>query len=168
MTRSGRWRDRLTYANITATLALFIAVSTGGAYAANELGKRTVGPKQLKREAVTSRALKNNTIARRDLKRRLDANIGPTHYAEIDVDGTVSEATKGVSLSAGPAPNVHIVNVPGKLHDCGYAATVSPGTTNVTGAIAQVLGHSDTSVTVRAVDINGQTVASGLHVVVTC
>jgi hypothetical protein len=38
----GRIRARLTYANVVATLALFIAVSTGGAYAANTIGSADV------------------------------------------------------------------------------------------------------------------------------
>lgn len=47
-----RLRSRLGYANVMATLALFIALG-GGAYAATQLPKNSVGTKQLKNAAVT-------------------------------------------------------------------------------------------------------------------
>jgi len=43
---------RLSYANVIATLALFVALG-GGAYAATQLPKNSVGAKQLKSGAVT-------------------------------------------------------------------------------------------------------------------
>jgi hypothetical protein len=45
-------RRRLTYANVTATLALFLALNVG-AYAAVKLPANSVGAKQLKNKAVT-------------------------------------------------------------------------------------------------------------------
>lgn len=48
-----RVRGKLTYANVIATLALFIALAGGTAYAASELGKESVGTKQLAKGAVT-------------------------------------------------------------------------------------------------------------------
>jgi hypothetical protein len=47
---------RLTYANVVATLALFVALG-GGAYAATQLKKNSVGTKQLKNGAVTAAKL---------------------------------------------------------------------------------------------------------------
>jgi hypothetical protein len=47
---------RLTYANVVATLALFVALG-GGAYAATQLKKNSVGTKQLKNGAVTEAKL---------------------------------------------------------------------------------------------------------------
>ena len=44
---------KLTYANVVATLALFIALAGGTAFAASQLGKESVGTKALKKEAVT-------------------------------------------------------------------------------------------------------------------
>ncbi|HTT93894.1 MAG TPA: hypothetical protein VMF55_04430 [Solirubrobacterales bacterium] len=49
MHRSGR---KLTYANVMATIALFVALG-GASYAAIKLPKNSVGAKQLKKEAVT-------------------------------------------------------------------------------------------------------------------
>ena len=48
-------RPKLNYANVVATIALFVAL--GGAAVAAGLPKNSVGPKQLKPGAVTARAL---------------------------------------------------------------------------------------------------------------
>lgn len=54
-------RPRLTYANIVATLALFVALG-GGAYAAVTLPADSVGTKQLKNRAVTPAKVARETI----------------------------------------------------------------------------------------------------------
>src|SRR4051812_13096453 len=56
-----RLRSRLTYANITATLALCLAL-TGGAYAALEIPPDSVGTKQLKKGAVARAKLKGKAV----------------------------------------------------------------------------------------------------------
>jgi hypothetical protein len=54
-------RFRPTYASVTATLALFVALG-GGAYAASSLPARSVGSKQLKKNAVTRAKIKRNAV----------------------------------------------------------------------------------------------------------
>ena len=60
-----RIRSRLTFANVIACTALFVALG-GGAYAATQLPKNSVGTKQLKKAAVTpaklSKAAKSTLI----------------------------------------------------------------------------------------------------------
>jgi hypothetical protein len=53
-------RPKLNYANVIATLALFVAL--GGAAVAAGLPKNSVGPLQLKRNAVTTKALKRGAV----------------------------------------------------------------------------------------------------------
>lgn len=55
-----RFRPRLTYANVIASLALFIAL--GGAAVAAGLPRNSVGPKQLKRGAVTAKAIRSKAV----------------------------------------------------------------------------------------------------------
>ena len=55
-----RFVPRPTYANVIATIALFIAL--GGAAVAAGLPKNTVGPRQLKRGAVTAAKIRKNAI----------------------------------------------------------------------------------------------------------
>jgi hypothetical protein len=55
-------RPKLTYANVTATLALIIAVGGASAFAAAQLAKNSVGAKQLKKNAVTTSKIKNGAV----------------------------------------------------------------------------------------------------------
>ncbi len=48
-----RLSTKLTYANVMATIAVFIALGGGTAFAASQLAKNSVGTKQLKNGAVT-------------------------------------------------------------------------------------------------------------------
>ena len=52
---------RLSYANVMATIAVFIALG-GGALAATQLKKNSVGAKQLKRDSVTSAKVKDGSL----------------------------------------------------------------------------------------------------------
>ena len=61
-------RPRLSYANVVATLALFLALAGGTAFAAMQLGKESVGTKQLKKNAVTSAKVKNGSLGAVDFK----------------------------------------------------------------------------------------------------
>jgi hypothetical protein len=56
-----RVKSRLTYANVTATIALFLALG-GGAFAAIHLPKKSVGTKQLKAKAVTNPKLGDKAV----------------------------------------------------------------------------------------------------------
>jgi hypothetical protein len=55
-----RFRPRLTYANVIASLALFIAL--GGSAVAAGLAKNSVGPNQLKKGAVTAKAIRKQAV----------------------------------------------------------------------------------------------------------
>jgi hypothetical protein len=61
-----RLRKRLTYANVIASLALFLAM--GGTGYALSLPKNSVGTKQIKRSAVTSKKIKNGSLVSKDFK----------------------------------------------------------------------------------------------------
>jgi hypothetical protein len=62
-----RLRARLTYANVVATIALFIALG-GSSYAALKLPKNSVGSAQLKPNSITSAKVKGGSISTTDLK----------------------------------------------------------------------------------------------------
>src|SRR4051794_18297374 len=61
-------KPRLTYANLTATLALIVAIGTGGAYAASKLPDRSVGEFQLRPGAVTAEKIRKNAITAPKIK----------------------------------------------------------------------------------------------------
>src|SRR6476661_6768123 len=60
-------RVKLTYANVMSTLCLFLLLG-GGAYAAGNLAKNSVGTKQLKNNAVTGSKVKNGSLLAQDFK----------------------------------------------------------------------------------------------------
>jgi hypothetical protein len=64
-------RIRPSYANVTATLALFVGLS-GGAYAAASLPANSVGSRQIKKSAVTREKIKDKAI---DGRKVLDGSL---------------------------------------------------------------------------------------------
>jgi hypothetical protein len=60
-------RLRLTYANVMATIAVFIALG-GASYAAITVPKNSVGTKELKNNAVTTAKIKNEVITAAKVK----------------------------------------------------------------------------------------------------
>ena len=64
-----RLRSRLTYANVIASIALFMAMG-GTGYAALTLPKASVGAKQLKPGSVTAKKVKSGAITSAKVKNR--------------------------------------------------------------------------------------------------
>lgn len=81
-------RPKLTYANVIATVALFVALG-GGAYAATQLPKNSVGPKQLQDEAVTPPKLSKAAA------KSLEGERGPK-------GATGAQGPKGATGAEGP------------------------------------------------------------------
>src|SRR3954466_8881478 len=61
-----RLEPRLTYANVTATLALFVALG-GSSYAALKLPRDRVGSAQIRRGAVSTSELRDRSVRLRDM-----------------------------------------------------------------------------------------------------
>ena len=74
-----RVRSRLTYANIVASLALFLALGTGGAYAANEWTGANI-----KNGTLTGQDIKNGSLKTIDVK---DENLTGTDIKNGTVAG---------------------------------------------------------------------------------
>jgi hypothetical protein len=70
-------RSRLTFANVTSVVALFVALG-GSSYAALNLPKGSVGTKQLRNNAVTSPKVKRGSLLISDFRRSQRARLrGP-------------------------------------------------------------------------------------------
>ena len=72
-------RRRLSYSNMIATMALFIAL--GGVAVAAGLPKNSVGPKQLKRGAVTSAKIRKQAVT----ERQAGAEVGDQRQARAEL-----------------------------------------------------------------------------------
>jgi hypothetical protein len=87
------FRPQLTYSNVIASVALFIAL--GGAAVAAGLPKHSVGAKQLKRGAVTAAALKKGAVTSGKLapKSVVNGKIGPNAISPGNIgNGAVTTA----------------------------------------------------------------------------
>jgi hypothetical protein len=135
-------RKRLTYANVMSSLAVFLVLAGGTAFAASQLGKESVGTKQLKKEAVS--LAKINKAAKTSLK----GATGPAGPKGA-TGATGAQGPKGdkgdTGPSTGPAGGVLTGNYPNP----GLAAN------SVTGANVQ----QETLTHVKAGNVYGVTFA---------
>ncbi len=115
-------RTRLTFANVTSCLALFVALG-GASYAATQLPKNSVGAKQLNKNAVTTAKVKKEAITAAKVKK------GTLTGKQINLAklGTVPSATHAASAdSIPPAEPIRLIGAPGQP---GF----ENGATNATG-----------------------------------
>ena len=91
---SGRLRARLNYANVTASLALFVAPG-GTAAAAVTLPRDSVGSPQIRKGAVRSAEIADDVV------RSSEISDGVIRLA--DIAGGARRALRGVPGPAGPA-----------------------------------------------------------------
>ncbi|MEZ5077987.1 MAG: hypothetical protein R2725_11150 [Solirubrobacterales bacterium] len=81
-----RLRPKLTYANVIATVALFVALG-GVATAATRLPKNSVGPNQIKRGAVNAAKLRNEAVRKNKIapKAVTVGKLGPQAVAPWNI-----------------------------------------------------------------------------------
>lgn len=96
-------RERVSYANVVATLALFLALG-GVGYAATKLPKNSVGTKQIKKNAVTGAKVKKHTLTGK--------NINLAKLGTVPSASAASTATTASGLTALEA--VHVVGAAGQ------------------------------------------------------
>ncbi|HVY78258.1 MAG TPA: hypothetical protein VG898_07115, partial [Solirubrobacterales bacterium] len=61
-------RNWFTYANVMSTIAVFLLIGGGAAFAAINLPKNSVGSKQLKKSSVDSSKVKDHSLKAADFK----------------------------------------------------------------------------------------------------
>jgi hypothetical protein len=96
-----RVRSRLTYANVLASLALFIALG-GASYAAVQIPKGSVGTKQLKRNAVTSPKVKPGSLLVSDFRASQRSQLRGPAGPEGPRGATGPEGLHGPRGATGP------------------------------------------------------------------
>jgi hypothetical protein len=116
-----RLRPRITYANVMATLAMFIALG-GGAYAVT-VPRNSVGTAQLKKSAVNARAVRDRSLTGKELR----SGTLPFDVAgkadDVDPPTPKPGAIKTMTLKTSSAGSIFVIGV---LRDpfvtCGLAA----------------------------------------------
>jgi hypothetical protein len=139
-------RKRLTFANITSFLALFVALS-GASYAAAILPAASVGTKQLRTNAVTSRKIAANAVTHSKIAAQAvtGAQVAPGSLTGADINLT----TLGKVPSAAVADSAGVARVKTDTatgtavadSDVTATATCDPGLTVVGGGAN--LGNED-------------------------
>jgi hypothetical protein len=153
-------RNRLTYANVMSSIAVFLILGGATAIAADQLAKNSVGKKQLKANAVTSAKIKKNAVTAAKIR---DGAVGTTKIGDGAVssakigDGAVSAAKIGAGAVTGA--KVQDGTLTGADINLGTLGTVpSSATTDVVktsqgkvalGAEATVLAYGPLAVVVR-------------------
>jgi hypothetical protein len=86
-----RVKRHLSYANVCATLALFLALTTGAVYAADKIGSR-----QIENNSIKSQDIRDGKVKGRDVKRKA---LGAREVKEESLDGSKLVALEGEQFS---------------------------------------------------------------------
>ena len=108
-----RIQGHVTYANVVSTLALFLAIGTSGAYAANEWTG-----KNIKNGTVASVDVKNNSLASVDLKNGsvsgVDIKDGSLTAVDLAAGVLIADVATGVvtgdQIAAGAVTSQHVAD----------------------------------------------------------
>jgi hypothetical protein len=177
-----RLTDRLTYANVVATMALFIALG-GTSYAAIKLPHNSVGSTQIKTGAVHTGEIRDRTIRLQDISRSARASLhgqtgpqgpqGPAGAPAIKHFASVSSAggfLRGDAKSGGrdSAIGAYVVGFAESVSGCAYTATL--GTTDASTAPAGRVTVNDHAgaVGVQTYDAAGTPTDLPFHLIVAC
>jgi hypothetical protein len=106
-----RVRGQLTYANVVATLALFIALSGATAFAATQLAKNSVGPKQLRKNAVTTAKIKNGAITGAKINA---SSLGPVPSAASADNASALGGAAPSAYARTQLEPIHFIGDPGE------------------------------------------------------
>lgn len=187
-----RLRQHLSYANVVATIALFVALG-GGAYAAITLPKNSVGTKQLRsnsvgkselrRGGVTSRAVRDRTLGVRDLsktaRRSLRGNTGPVgpagppavaYHAVIASSGDPASGN-ATGVTHPPASGDYIVRFGANVTNCTMTATLGnvPATAGAVPPAGRItVSPAQGAVHVRTYNAAGAAAPASFHLAVSC
>jgi hypothetical protein len=96
-------RLRLTYANVMSTIAVCLVLCGGAAYAASQVGRNTVGRKQLKKSAVTTAKLKNEAVTAAKVRKGTltGAQINVSTLGEVPAASKAADAATLGGLASG-------------------------------------------------------------------
>jgi hypothetical protein len=100
-------RPKLSYANVMATIAVFIALG-GASYAALKVPQNSVGAKQLKKNAVVTTKVKNEAITAAKVKK------GTLTGAQINASTLGTVPVANLANSVAPPEPWHEIGQPGQ------------------------------------------------------
>lgn len=144
-------RGKLSYANVMATFAVFLALG-GVSYAATQLPKNSVGAKQLKKDSVTSAKVKDGSLQASDFKGGLSHADGNGPVGPVGPQGPAGpQGAQGPAGNVGPLPHARI-RLRNKNQTVGDRANPRVNFDQVvedTGGMADLVNHPTTLVAPR-------------------
>jgi hypothetical protein len=182
---------RPSYASVMSTIAVFLVLGGGVAGAAFELGKNSVGSKQLKRNAVTAAKIKNNAVTAEKVQ---DGSLlssdfkagqlpsgaqGPQGakgaagepatklFAAVDESGALVKGS-GVVSSVRTTTGFYNVVFNKDISKCVYVATVGDDTFSAIPAILSTNPLTSTTVRIRATSDAGAAFDRPFYLAVLC
>ncbi|MBA2445374.1 MAG: hypothetical protein H0V49_08600 [Nocardioidaceae bacterium] len=191
-----RARAHLSYSNVIATAALFVALG-GTSYAVTALPRNSVGPKQirpnsvgsseLRKDAVRSKQLKSRSIKLQDIsvvaRRSLQGRQGPAGpagpvgppiaplTAAVNAGGGVVGSLGGADGSHDPATGVYDIDFKRDLRACYAVASLSrvSGTTPDDPQAGEIVtSTTGKGVLVRTRNSGGAPTDLPFHLIVVC
>ena len=108
----GKLLDKLTYANVVATIALFGVLGGLGAYAAFRVPPNSVGSRQLKAKAVTGGKIANATIS----GGKIEEETITGQNIKMSALGTVPQAANATNAANANTVGGHAASCPGRHH----------------------------------------------------
>jgi len=106
-------RNRLTYANVMSSIAVFLVLGGATALAAG-LAKNSVGTKQLKKNAVTAAKIKKNAITTPKIKGDAVTGAKVNEGTLGTVPSANSATTAGTANALSPLEATHLVGASGQ------------------------------------------------------
>ncbi len=159
-----RLRPKLTYSNVIATIALFIAL--GGAAVAAGLPKNSVGPKQLKRGAVTAAKIRKAAVTSGKLapKSVVAGKLGPNAVLPGNIgNGAITSAKIGAGAVIAASIKNGVVTTNKLANEAVTAAKLGKGAVTpakLSDEFGPVLGTLKSGQTLRGVFDLGGTAAA--------
>jgi hypothetical protein len=137
-----RIRSKLSYANIVATLALFIALG-GVSYAAVKLPANSVGEKQIKKNAVVGKKIKKNAITGDKIK---PGTIKGTDISLDSLGKVPNAASADTAASAGNSATTSTLQTASKRVASSVTGAVSQDLTRQAATEVPLFSHGQVSV----------------------
>ena len=123
-------RPKLTYANVMATIAVFVALG-GASYAAVKLPKNSVGSKQLKKNAVTTAKIPNEAVTAAKIKKGTLTGTQINSATLGTVPGAVHSTSADTANSIIAPEPFHEVDTPGEPQFQNGCSNNAPGNATV-------------------------------------
>jgi Tfp pilus assembly protein FimT len=168
-------RERMSYANVAATLALFLALAGGTAIAANQITARDIAPdavggSELKKDAAKGKHVKEDTLGPVPSAGRANNVLwavvnNPNGNPNANVVRAGQDGTAAIEGGA-----VVEVEFSRDVTNCVYSATRASVGTGVeqAGFVQANGGATPTRVAIRTRNVQGDVVDGDFHLIVIC